>query len=336
MESGNNSVKVAVFSAKNYDREFLTAANNSRHELQFFEPHLNETTAGLAAGFAAMCVFVNDRVDAIGMAKLASLGVRLIALRCAGYNNVDLVAARKQGIIVVRVPGYSPYAVAEHTIGLMLALNRKLYRAYNRVREGNFALDGLLGFDVHAKTVGIIGTGKIGTVVARILIGFGCRVLAFDPVSKETCRSFGVEYATFDELLASSHIITLHCPLTPENKHMIDAVALRQMRDGVMLINTSRGALIDTVAVIEALKRGKIGHLGLDVYEEEEEIFFEDRSGSIIPDDVFARLLAFPNVIITGHQAFFTREALENIAASTIDNITKFERGEALANEVAS
>jgi D-lactate dehydrogenase len=327
-------VKVAVFSARNYDREFLTSANASRHELHFFEPHLNEQTATLAAGFSAVCVFVNDHADANTIAKLAAEGIRLIALRCAGYNNVDLKAATAHQLTVVRVPGYSPYAVAEHTIGLMLALNRKLHRAYNRVREGNFALDGLLGFDVHGKRVGIIGTGKIGTVVAHMLIGFGCEVLAFDPVENDECRAFGVRYVKLDELLATADIITLHCPLTPENEHMINTQALERMRDGVMLINTSRGALIDTLAVIEALKSGKIAHLGLDVYEEEEEIFFEDRSGLIIPDDVFARLLTFPNVIITGHQAFFTREALENIAATTIDNITKFEDGQTLKNQL--
>jgi D-lactate dehydrogenase len=276
-------MKVAIFSAKKYDREFLSAANGSRHELRFFEPHLNEESAGLAAGFGAVCVFVNDHVDAAVISKLASLGVRLIALRCAGYNSVDLKAAAKLGMTVVRVPSYSPYAVAEHTLGLMLALNRKLHRAYNRAREGNFALDGLLGFDIHGKTIGIIGTGKIGTVVAKILSGFGCPILAFDPVPNDECRSLGVRYTTVDDLLAQSHIITLHCPLTPENKHMIDWRALEKMRTGVMLINTSRGALLDTVAVIEALKSGKIGCLGLDVYEEEEEIFFEDRSVSSFP-----------------------------------------------------
>jgi D-lactate dehydrogenase len=327
-------VKVAVFSAKNYDREFLITANDSRHELHFFEPHLNEQTAGLATGFGAVCVFVNDQVGSATIAKLSSLGVRLIALRCAGYNNVDLTAAKKHPITVVRVPGYSPYAVAEHTIGLMLALNRKLHRAYNRVREGNFALDGLLGFDLHGKTVGIIGTGNIGFVVAQILTGFGCPTLAFDPIPNEGCRSLGVRYVELDELFAHSDIITLHCPLTPENKYMINGPAIVRMETGVMLINTSRGALIDTVAVIEALKIGKIGYLGLDVYEEEEQIFFEDRSGLIISDDVFARLLTFPNVIITGHQAFFTREALADIAATTLKNITKLENGLTTENQL--
>ena len=295
---------------------------------------MNEQTASLAAGFVAVCVFVNDRVGSATVAKLHSLGVRLIALRCAGYNNVDLTAAKEHAITVVRVPGYSPYAVAEHAIGLILALNRNLHRAYNRVREGNFALDGLLGFDLHGKIVGIIGTGKIGTVMAQILTGFGCPTLAFDPIPNEKCRSLGARYVKLDELLAQSDIVTLHCPLTPENKHMIDARTLTKMKTGVMLINTSRGALLDTVAVIEALKNGKIGYLGLDVYEEEEQIFFEDRSGLIIPDDVFSRLLTFPNVIITGHQAFLTREALENIAAITVDNITGFENGLKLENQV--
>lgn len=326
------AMKVAVFSAKKYDREFLSTANAARHELHFFEPQLNEETSGLATGFEAVCVFVNDQVNAAVIANLHSLGVQLIALRCAGYNNVDLAAAKKHGIAVVRVPAYSPYAVAEHTIALMLALNRKLHRAYNRVREGNFVLDGLIGFDMHGKTIGVIGTGQIGTVVAQVLTGFGCPTLAFDPVPNATCQSRGVRYVELDALFAQSEIITLHCPLTPENKHMIDAHALEKMKQSVMLINTSRGALLDTVAVIEALKSGKIGYLGLDVYEEEERIFFEDRSGLILSDDVFARLLTFPNVIITGHQAFFTREALENIAATTIENITRFESGQPLDN----
>ena len=323
-------MNVAIFSARKYDREFLNAANGSRHELRFFEPHLNEETVSLAAGFEAVCVFVNEQVNAAMIAKLRSLGVRLIALRCAGYNNIDLSAAKKHGVTMVRVPAYSPYAVAEHTIALMLALNRKLHRAYNRVREGNFALDGLLGFDMHGKTVGLIGTGQIGTVVAQILTGFNCPILAFDPVPSATCRSLGVQYIELNELFAQSDIITLHCPLTPENKYMVSDDAIARMKNGVMLINTSRGALLDTVAIIEGLKSGKIGYLGLDVYEEEEEIFFEDRSGLILSDDVFARLLTFPNVIITGHQAFFTREALLNIAATTIDNITKFENNQPL------
>ncbi|HMF46820.1 MAG TPA: 2-hydroxyacid dehydrogenase [Candidatus Udaeobacter sp.] len=323
-------MNVAIFSAKKYDREFLNAANASGHQLRFFEPHLNEETAGLATGFDAVCVFVNDQVNAAVIAKLHSLGIRLIALRCAGYNNVDLAAATKHGITVVRVPAYSPYAVAEHSIALILALNRKVHRAYNRVREGNFALDGLVGFDMSGKTVGVIGTGQIGTVVAKILTGFGCPTLAFDPIPNPTCRSLGVRYVELNELLAQSDVISLHCPLTPENKYIINDAAIAKMKNGVMLINTSRGGLLDTVAIIDALKSGKIGYLGLDVYEEEEDIFFEDRSGLILSDDVFARLLTFPNVIITGHQAFFTREALLNIAATTIDNITRFENNQPL------
>jgi len=327
-------MKVAVFSSKAYDREFLARANRGRHELRFLEPRLSAETAALAAGFTAVCVFVNDHVAAGVIETLAKSGTRLVALRCAGYNNVDLAAAHEHGLAVMRVPAYSPYAVAEHTVGLILALNRKLHRAYNRVREGNFALDGLLGFDLHGRTAGIIGTGKIGTVVAHILTGCGCKVLAFDPLPNEKCRSLGVSYAALDELLSSSDIVTLHCPLTAENRHMIDAAALARMKPGMMLINTSRGALIDTLAVIDALKSGQLGYLGLDVYEEEEQIFFEDRSSLIISDDVFSRLLTFPNVIITGHQAFFTRDALENIASTTIQNITAFEEGRASANEV--
>lgn len=326
-------MKVAVFSTKKYDREFLEAANHARHELIFLEPRLSTETASLADGSEAICVFVNDRVDAAVVAKLAKSGIRLIALRCAGYNNVDLKSLADHGLTLVRVPGYSPYAVAEHTVGLMLALNRKLHRAYNRVREGNFALDGLLGFDLNGRTAGVIGTGKIGSVVAKILVGFGCRVFAFDPIENDKCRQIGVRYSALDELLARSDIVTLHCPLTPANQHMINAAAIAKMKTGVMLVNTSRGALIDTAEVIAALKSGKIGYLGLDVYEEEEEIFFEDRSGLILSDDVFARLLTFPNVIITGHQAFFTRDALENIAVVTIKNITDFEEERSSGDE---
>jgi D-lactate dehydrogenase len=327
-------MEIAVFSTKRYDREFLEAANGGRHQLHFLEPHLDAQTVSLARGFDAICAFVNDQLNADAIEALASFRVRLIALRCAGFNNVDLAAARKHSLVVARVPAYSPHAVAEHTAGLILALNRHLHRAYNRIREGNFALDGLLGFDLNGRTVGLIGTGKIGAVVAQIMIGFGCRVLAFDPFENESCRASGVTYATFDDLLQRSDIITLHCPLTAENHHLINAAALAKMRDGVMLINTSRGALIDTLAVIAALKRGKLGYLGLDVYEEEGDMFFEDLSDIIIRDDVFTRLLTFPNVIITGHQAFFTRNALEKIAAATIGNLDEFEATGRCANAV--
>ncbi len=327
-------MKIAVFSAHLYDRDFLAEANAGRHELQFFEPHLNGETVALARGFDVVCVFVNDCLDRNVIDALAGGGVKLIALRCAGYNNVDLTAAAERNISVVRVPGYSPYAVAEHTMALILALDRRIYRSYNRVREGNFSLDGLLGFDLHEKTIGIIGTGKIGAVLARIAAGYGMQVLASDVVPSEECRSLGVNYVTLSELFEGSDIISLHCPLTADNKYLINAAAIEKMRDGVMLINTSRGGLIDTVAVIDGLKRGKIGYLGLDVYEEEDEIFFEDRSGSIIGDDTFSRLLTFPNVLITGHQAFFTREALRNINATTIESVNRFEENKPLANEI--
>ena len=327
-------MNVAVFSAKRYDRASLDAANAGRHQLRYLEPHLAASTAALAHGCDAVCAFVNDRLDAATLELLAQAGVRLVALRCAGFNNVDLLSAERLGMTVVRVPAYSPHAVAEHTVALMLALNRKLHRAYNRVREGNFALEGLLGFDLNGRTAGIIGTGKIGGVVARILHGFGCTIVAYDPYQDEECRALGVRFVALDELLRTSDIITLHCPLTPQNHHLISAAAVAKMKPGAMLINTSRGGLLDTRAIIDALKSGKLGHVGLDVYEEEAEMFFEDRSGTIRRDDIFTRLLTFPNVIITGHQAFFTREALEKIAATTMDNITEFEATGAAENAV--
>jgi D-lactate dehydrogenase len=329
-------LKVAVFSTKPYDRTSLERVNAGRHEMHYYEPHLDGATAPLARGHDAVCAFVNDRLDAAVLEALASGGVRLIALRCAGFNNIDVGAAQRLGFTAAHVPAYSPYAVAEHTVALILALNRKLHRAYNRVREGNFALDGLLGFDLHGRTAGVVGTGKIGAVAARILHGFGCHVLAFDPYPDEGCRALGVRYVSLDELLSASDIITLHCPLTPENHHLINARALAQMKSGAMLINTSRGGLLDTRAVIEALKSGKLGHLGLDVYEEEAEMFFEDLSSTILRDDIFTRLLTFPNVLITGHQGFFTREALDNIASTTIANLTEFEKTGSCANVVTT
>ena len=334
-------MKVAVFSTRPYDQHSLVASNEALgaagggHDLTFFEPRLTAATAGLAHGFDAVCAFVNDELGAPVIETLARGGVRAIALRSAGYNHVDLAAAARAGLRVVRVPAYSPYAVAEHTVGLILALNRRLHRAYNRVREGNFALDGLLGFDLRGRTAGVVGTGKIGQVVVEILRGFGCRILAHDPFPSPACAALGAEYAELPRLFRESDVITLHCPLTPETHHLIDGPALELMRDGVMLINTSRGALVDTRAVIEALKSGKIGHLGLDVYEEEAELFFEDRSGRVIQDDVFSRLLTFPNVVITGHQAFFTADALANIAQTTLGNLSDLERTGHSANEVA-
>lgn len=319
-------MRVAVFSSKAYDRQYLQSLED-RHELRFLEPRLDALTAPLADGCEAACIFVNDRADRPALEALAQAGVRYLALRSAGFNHVDLDAARELGFGVARVPGYSPYAVAEHAVALMLALDRRIHRAYARVREGNFSLDGLLGFDLRLRTVGIVGTGKIGHAVASILRGFGCRLLAYDVRENPDCVGLGVEYVSIDRLLEESDVITLHCPLTEETRHLIDAEAISRVKPGVMIINTSRGALIDTRAAIEGLKSGRIGHLGLDVYEEEGDLFFEDQSDQIIQDDVFSRLLTFPNVIVTGHQAFFTRNALEQIAATTGENLDAFEAG---------
>lgn len=321
-------MKVAVFSTKSYDRDFLSAANReTEHELVFLEPRLTPQTCRLADGFPAICAFVNDQLDASVLLPLSRQGTELIALRSAGFNHVDLPAAEQLGMTVTRVPAYSPHGVAEHTVALMLALNRKIPRAYNRVREGNFALDGLLGFDFHGRTVGIIGTGKIGAVVAKIMAGFECRILVYDVARNPDVEALGAKYVSTEELFAQSDIITLHCPLVPATHHLINEEAIARMKRGVMLINTSRGALVDTQAVVRALKSGKIGYLGLDVYEEEADLFFEDLSTRVIQDDVFSRMLTFPNVIITGHQAFFTRNALEAIARETLENITAFEQG---------
>jgi D-lactate dehydrogenase len=323
-------VRIAVYSARPYDREFLVpAAGPLGHELTFLEPRLTPQTAALAAGHGTVCPFVNDDVGVATLHVLAEAGVTHIALRSAGYNHVALGAAAALGIAVTHVPRYSPHAVAEHAVGLVLALNRRVHRAHARVREGNFALTGLLGDDLHGRTAGVIGTGAIGAVFARIMgPGFGCRVLAHDPFPSGEVTAMGAEYVGLDRLLAESDIISLHCPLTPETHHLIDARAVSRMRDGAMLINTSRGALIDTPAVIDGLKSGRIGHLGIDVYEEEADLFFEDRSDLVIADDVFSRLLTFPNVVVTGHQGFFTREALRQIAETTMRNVALVERGE--------
>ncbi|HEX7240228.1 MAG TPA: 2-hydroxyacid dehydrogenase [Longimicrobiaceae bacterium] len=321
-------MRVAVFGTRPYDRESLDAANAAHgHELAYFEPRLTPETAPLADGFPAVCAFVNDQLSAPVLRTLAAGGTRLVALRSAGFNHVDLRAAAEAGIVVARVPAYSPYAVAEHAVGLILALNRKIHRAYNRVREGNFALEGLLGFDLHGRVVGVVGTGKIGEAFARIMAGFGCRLLAHDPSPRAEVEALGARYVPLDTLWAESDVVALHCPLTRETHHLVGREALARMKDGVMLVNTGRGALVDTPAVIEALKRGKLGALGLDVYEEEAALFFEDHSGDVITDDVFARLLTFPNVLVTAHQGFFTREALANIAETTLGNVTAFERG---------
>lgn len=320
-------MKVAVFSSRPYDELFLGRANQSAgHDLTFIEARLSAETRPLAAGFEALCIFVNDELDGELVCALQADGLRLVALRAAGFNNVDVAAAEQCGVAVARVPAYSPNAVAEHTLALILTLNRKTHRAYNRVREGNFALDGLLGFDLHGKTAGVVGAGVIGRIVAMILAGFGCRVLAHDPVPDQELLDLGVEYVGVPELLAESDIVTLHCPLTPGTRHLIDEAAVARMKPGAMLINTSRGAVVDTRAVIRGLKSGIIGSLGLDVYEEEAALFFEDRSERFIDDDTFARLLTFPNVLVTGHQGFFTEEALTAIAETTIGNISAFEQ----------
>lgn len=332
-------MKTAIFSVKEYDRYFLAEANTAddsvgKHELVFFNVRLSPETVSLASGYPSVCVFVNDRLDESVLRILADGGTRLIALRCAGFNNVDLAVARELGLTVVRVPDYSPNAVAEHTVGLMLALNRNLHRAYNRVREGNFALEGLLGFDFCNRVVGVIGTGKIGQVVCRIMTGFGCRIIAYDKHENSDCISNGVQYVSLGELLTEADVITLHCPLTAETHHMIDADVIQQMKAGVMLINTSRGGIIDTQAVIGGLKQARIGSLGIDVYEEEADLFYEDLSSVVLRDDQFARLLTFPNVIVTGHQAFFTSDALQQIAKTTIANISSFEESGGCVNAV--
>lgn len=329
-------MRIAVFSTKPYDRRFLERSNRRfGHDLTFFEYRLTRETSRLAAGFCSVCVFVNDRLDAEVLQQLADAGTTTVALRCAGFNNVDTLAAERLGIQVVRVPTYSASAVAEHTVGLMLALNRKIHRAFSRVREGNFSLDGLLGFDLQGRTVGIVGTGQIGAVVCRIMTGFGCRPLGFDLRPNPDCQALGMRYVSFEQLLAESDIITLHCPLVPETRHLINTQAVERMKPGVMLINTSRGAVVDTRAAIDGLKSHKIGALGIDVYEEEGDYFFEDRSQQIIADDVLARLLTFPNVVVTAHQAFFTEDALRAIADTTLENLQDVETTGRSANSVA-
>lgn len=328
-------MEVTIFSSKVYDRQFFEAENKRfQHGLTFLEAPLNEHTAVMARGAEAVCIFVNDTASAQVLQQLATEGTNLVALRCAGFNNVNLKAAAELGLKVVRVPAYSPYAVAEHTVALILTLNRKTHRAYNRVREGNFALTGLMGFDLHGRTVGLIGLGKIGMVTARILMGFGCQVLGYDVRESEEAKAIGVNYTSLDELYRQSDIISLHCPLTPQTYHLINEASIARMKEGVMLINTSRGAIIDAKAVIKGLKSGKLKYLGMDVYEEEADLFFEDLSDKVIQDDVFMRLLSFNNVLITGHQAFFTTDAMQSIAQSTLQNITDFEQGKVLANQV--
>jgi len=324
---------IAFFSAKRYERDSFTQANaTAGHQLTFLEPRLTANTAPLAAGFPAVCAFINDELNATVLRTLAQGGTKVVALRCAGFNNVDLAVARELGITVVRVPAYSPYAVAEHAVGLILTLNRKLYRAYNRVRDDNFALDGLLGFDLHGKTVGIVGTGKIGECFARIMNGFGCELLAYDVRENPECAALGATYVELPELLSRSDVVSLHCPLLPATHHLINAETLAQMKQGAMLINTSRGGLIDTRAAIDALESGKLGYLGIDVYELEAELFFQDLSDTVLQDETFQLLQSFSNVVITAHQAFFTREALGNIADITLSNVSEVEAGKPCPN----
>jgi D-lactate dehydrogenase len=324
---------VSIYSTRPWDRRFLTAAN-THHDLRFLEARLDSTTVPLASGSDAVCVFVNDTVNGDVVHGLADLGVHTIALRSAGFNHVDIRTASERALRVLRVPAYSPYAVAEHTLALLLTLNRGTHRAHNRVREGNFRLDGLLGWDLAGKTAGVIGTGRIGQVVARILGGFRMEVLAHDPHPSPVMAELGVPYVELHDLLRRSDVITLHCPLTPETHHIIDAAAIDAMERTPMIINTSRGALVDTVAVIDGLKSGRVGALAIDVYEEEGDLFFEDLSNTVIQDDVFSRLLTLPNVLVTGHQAFFTEEAVRQIAETTIANLDAAERGIETGREV--
>jgi D-lactate dehydrogenase len=326
-------MKIAFFSTQSYDKEYFTRYNTS-HELVFLEAPLNEKTAPLAAGCTAICAFVNDEINKAVINLLAAQGIQLIAMRSAGYNNIDLSAAQANNIKVVRVPAYSPYAVAEHAVALILTLNRKTHKAYNRVREGNFSLEKLTGFDLHGKTIGVIGTGKIGQVFCDIMLGFGCRVLAFDLIANRELEAKGIGYLPLIKLLPQCDIISLHCPLNEQTKHIINADTLSMMKQGVMLINTSRGGLIDTKAAIEALKTGKLRYLGIDVYEQEEKLFFHNLSEEIIEDDTIMRLMSFPNVLITSHQGFFTDEALTEIARTTLQNISDFEAGKTLVHQV--
>ncbi|MEI8058810.1 MAG: 2-hydroxyacid dehydrogenase [Ferruginibacter sp.] len=326
-------MKIAFFSTQPYDKEYFERYN-STHQIKYFEAQLNIETVELAKGCEAICAFVNDQLNANVIKALTEIGVKLIAQRCAGFNNVAVAAAKENNIAVVRVPAYSPHAVAEHALALIMTLNRKTHKAYNRVREGNFSLDRLTGFDLFEKTVGVIGTGKIGQCFAHIMLGLGNKVLAFDLIDNKDLEAVGVEYLPLTDVLEQSTIVSLHCPLTEQTKHLINNHTLGLLKNGAMLINTSRGGLIDTVAAINALKDGKLGYLGIDVYEQEEKLFFHDLSENIIEDDVIMRLLSFPNVLITSHQGFLTDEALTQIALVTLQNITDFETGKKLLNAV--
>ena len=329
-------MEIAFFSTKPYDRDYFDRHNERFHfRIHYFETPLNAQTARLVSGVRTVCAFVNDDLSAPVLEVLARRGVELIALRSAGFNHVDLKKAQELDLTVVRVPAYSPYAVAEHAVALILTLNRKTHRAYNRVRDGNFSLDRLVGFDLHGKTVGCVGTGKIGAAFCRIMRGFGCEVLAFDPYPNDALLEAGIEYTELADLLRRSRVVSLHCPLTPETHHLIDAAALQKMTPDATLVNTSRGALIDTAAVIDALSERRLGALALDVYEQEEGLFFEDYSFEILQDEQITRLMTFPNVLITAHQSFFTEEALNEIAETTLENVDRYARGERAMNAVS-
>jgi len=330
-------MKVAVFSAKPYDKTYFEKYNSSfNHELTFFDTNLNSQTVELTKNFDTICAFVNDKLDAEVIKLLDKNNIKHIALRSAGFNHVDLEAAEKYGIKITRVPAYSPQAVAEHALALILTLNRKTHKSYNRIKEGNFSLDKLIGFNLHGKNVGIIGTGKIGEAFSNIMLGLGCKVYAYDIKPQETLKEKGVDYVSLDNLYKNSDIISLHCPLLPATHHIINKASIHKMRDQVMLINTSRGGLVNTEHVIQGLKDKKVGYLGIDVYEQEEEVFFEDKSEQIIEDDMLLRLISFPNVLITSHQAFLTSEALKEIAQTVLQNIDDFEQQKELKNEVSS
>jgi D-lactate dehydrogenase len=326
-------MRIAIFSCCKYDQDFLQEYNTG-HELSFFESALNLQNTALTKGFDALCLFVNDSANRDVLYALKANGIRLILLRCAGFNNVDIEVATEVGIKVLRVPAYSPEAVAEHAMAMILTLNRKTHKAYNRIREGNFSLEGLIGFNLHKCKVALIGTGNIGKAFYKILKGFGCRVVAYDPYPDPTLIEEGLSYSTMEEALKDAEVVSLHCPLSEETHHMINANTLKLFKKGAMLINTSRGGLIDTQDVIEALKSAQLGYLGLDVYEQESKLFFQDLSGDIIQDDLISRLISFPNVLITSHQGFFTREAMQQIAEITFANADAFESGLALVNEV--
>jgi len=329
-------MKLAIYSTKQYDRKYFEQVNHEYgFDIEFFDFLLTEKTAKTAKGYDGVCLFVNDIGNRAVLEELKNEGVKFIALRCAGFNNIDLEAAKELDMPVVRVPAYSPEAVAEHAIGMMMCLNRRIHRAYQRTRDANFSLEGLTGFTMYGKTAGVIGTGKIGIATLRILKGFGLRLLAFDPYPSQAALDIGVEYVPLSTLFAQSDIISLHCPLTPENYHLINSSAFAQMKDGVMIINTSRGGLIDSQAAIDALKHQKIGALGMDVYENERDLFFEDKSNDVIQDDVFRRLSACHNVLFTGHQAFLTAEALTSIAQTTLENLRALDNGEPCANQLS-